>query len=110
MEKYYEKAMSIMGWVSPGIMFVTSCLAYHDVLPSAPGLRIAAGLKRLRAAQEKTDMKKKHWQIIMWGCFAVGLVLSCFNDLKLTTGFLVLRGILAVVGLVCFVIVYAPEE
>ena len=55
-------------------------------------------------------MKKKHWQIIMWGCFAVGFVLSCFNDLKLTTGFLVLRGILGAVGLVCLVIVYAPEE
>ena len=78
--------------------------------PSAPGLRKSAGLKRLRAAQEETDMNKKHWQIIMWGCFTVGLVLSCFNDLKLTTGFLVLRGILAVVCLVCLVIIYAPEE
>ena len=60
--------------------------------------------------REETDMNKKHWQIIMWGCFTVGLVLSCFNDLKLTTGFLVLRGILAVICLVCLVIIYAPEE
>lgn len=55
-------------------------------------------------------MKKKHWQIIMLGYFTVSLVLSCLNDLTLTTGFLVLRGILLVVGLVCFVIVYAPKE
>ncbi len=55
-------------------------------------------------------MNKKHWQIIMWGCLTAVLILSCLNDLKLTTGFLVLRGILAVVCLVCLVIIYAPEE
>ena len=68
-------------------------------------------MKRLRAAQEETDMNKKHWQIIMWGCFTAVLILSCLKDLKLTnTDFLALRGILLVVALVCIVIVYAPEE
>lgn len=56
-------------------------------------------------------MNKKHWQIIMWGCLAAVLILSCLKDLKLTnTDFLALRGILLVVSLVCIVIVYAPEE